>query len=97
MKNGKRVRHHNLPEDFVLRSLRHTCLAHLGEAGADAFTIMKLAGHSCVTVNQRYMHSTPESVERAFDRLETLNRKALERASGADSHKSPATRALKAS
>jgi hypothetical protein len=50
---------------------------------------MKLAGHSSVTVSQRYVHPTPESVERAFDRLETLNRKALERASGVNSPQNP--------
>jgi integrase len=30
-----------LPTDFVLHSLRHTMLRRLGEAGADAFTIMR--------------------------------------------------------
>jgi hypothetical protein len=54
------------------------CLTRLGEAGTDAFTIMKLAGHSSVTVSQRYVHPTPEAVERGFDRLEALNRLALE-------------------
>jgi len=78
----KRVREYNFSEEFVLHSLRHTCLTRLGEAGADAFTIMKLAGHSSVTISQRYVHPSPESVELAFDRLETLNRKALERANG---------------
>jgi integrase len=73
------------PKDFVLHSLRHTCLTRLGEAGADAFTIMRLAGHSSVTVSQRYVHPTPESMERAFDRLEALNSKAMERANGVES------------
>src|ERR1700747_81087 len=35
--------------------------------------IMKIAGHSSVTVSQRYVHPTTEAVERAFQRLETLN------------------------
>ena len=48
-------------------------LTRLGEAGADAFTIMKIAGHSSVTVSQRYVHPTPEGLERAFERLEALN------------------------
>jgi hypothetical protein len=30
--------------EFVLHSLRHSCLTRLGKAGAAAFTIMKLAG-----------------------------------------------------
>ncbi len=62
-----------LPKDFVVHSLRHTMLTHLGEAGADAFTIMRIAGHSTVTVSQRYVHPTPENLERAFGRLEELN------------------------
>ena len=60
----------NLPKDFVIHSLRHTMLTRLGEAGADAFSIMKIAGHSSVTVSQRYVHPTPEGMDRAFDRLE---------------------------
>jgi integrase len=66
----------NFPDDFVLHSLRHTFGTRLGESGADVFTIMKLMGHSSVTVSQRYVHPSPESVERAFDRLETLNSEA---------------------
>jgi integrase len=65
-------------KEFVIHSMRHTCLTRHGEAGADAVTIMKLAGHSSVTVSQCYVHPTPEAVKRAFDRLETLNRLALE-------------------
>ena len=68
---GKRV--YRFSKEFVLHSLRHTMLTRLGGAGADAFTIMKIAGHSSVTVSQRYVHPTPEAVERAFQRLETLN------------------------
>ena len=45
----------------------------LGQAGAGAFTIMRIAGHSSVTVSQRYVHPTPESLERAFERLQSLN------------------------
>ena len=61
------------PEEFVLHSLRHSFGTRLGESGADAFTIMKLMGHSTVTVSQRYVHPSPESIERAFERLEALN------------------------
>ena len=67
-----------LPKDFVIHSLRHTMLTRLGEAGADAFTIMRIAGHSSVTVSQRYVHPTPESLERAFERLEDLNAQKFE-------------------
>jgi integrase len=56
--------------DFVLHSLRHTMLTRLGESGVDAFTIMRIAGHSSIVVSQRYIHPTPEAVERAFERLQ---------------------------
>ena len=59
-----------LPQDFVIHSLRHTMLTRLGESGVDAFTIMRIAGHSSVTVSQRYVHPSPEAVERAFERLQ---------------------------
>jgi integrase len=62
-----------LPTDFVLHSLRHAFGARLGEAGADAFTIMRLTGHSTVTVSQRYVHPSPEAVELAYGRLLGLN------------------------
>jgi integrase len=58
-----------MPEDFVVHSLRHTMLTRLGLLGVDAFT-MKIAGHSSITISQRYVHPSPESVERAFEKLE---------------------------
>jgi integrase len=66
--NGKRCP--IFPGDFVLHSLRHTMLTRLGESGVDAFTIMRIAGHSSIVVSQRYIHPTPEAVERAFERLQ---------------------------
>lgn len=62
-----------LPSDFVLHSLRHTFGTRLGESGADAFTIMKLMGHSTVTVSQRYVHPSPEAIELAYERLTAMN------------------------
>jgi len=47
-------------------------LTRLGESGADAFAIMRIAGHSSVTISQRYVHPSPESLEKAFERLESL-------------------------
>ncbi len=63
-------RHPILPADFVLHSQRHTMLTRLGESGIDAFTIMRIAGRSSIVVSQRYIHPTPEAVERAFERLQ---------------------------
>ena len=69
-----------LPAEFVLYSLRHTALTRLGESGADAFTIMRIAGHSSVTTSQRYVHPSSETVALAIARLDTSNRKALRQA-----------------
>lgn len=66
----------NFSNEYVLHSLRHTMLSRLGNAGTDAFTIMRIAGHSSVTVSERYVHPTPEALERAFERLEALNAKS---------------------
>jgi integrase len=65
------------PSDFVLHSLRHTFGTRLGEAGADAFTIMRLMGHSTVTVSQRYVHPSPEGIELAYERMAALNQQRL--------------------
>lgn len=65
-----------LSAEFVLHSLRHTMLTRLGEAGLDAFTIKEIAGHSSITISQRYVHPSPEHRERAFERLEEYNREA---------------------
>jgi integrase len=65
-----------LPADAVIHSFRHTFGTRLGETGADAFTIMKVMGHSTVVVSQKYVHPTPEATERAFERLNTANEKA---------------------
>lgn len=40
-----------MPTGFVLHSLRHTNGKRLGEGGADAFSIMRLIGHSSVTIS----------------------------------------------
>jgi integrase len=63
--------------ECVIHSFRHTFGTRLGEAGADAFTIMRAMGHSTVLVSQKYVHPTPEAMERAFERLEALNQKAV--------------------
>ncbi len=60
-------------KDFVLHSFRHTMLTRLGETGTDAFTIMRIAGHSSVSVSEKYVHPTPETMEKAFERLEAVH------------------------
>ena len=59
-----------LSGEFVIHSLRHTFGTRLGEIGTEAFTIMRLMGHGSVTISQRYVHPTPETMERAFEGLD---------------------------
>jgi integrase len=46
--------------------LRHTALTRLAEAGCDVFTLARIAGHSSITITQRYVHPQADSIERAF-------------------------------
>ncbi len=46
------------------------CIQGSGESAVDAFTIMRIAGHSRVVVSQRHVHPSPVAVERAFERLQ---------------------------
>ncbi len=80
-----------LPKGFVIHSLRHTFGTRMGEAGADAFDIKRLMGHSSVTVSQRYVHPSPEAIERAFERLEALNESATARLLEGEKRQLPAT------
>lgn len=74
-----------------LHSLRHTYGTRPGEAGADAFTIVRLMGHPSVTVSLRYVHPTPRALESAVRRLEMLNPKFSKAAAMGGEGQLPAT------
>ena len=40
-------------------------LTRLSDAGIGVFTIMKIAGHSRITISRKYVHPTPEAMESA--------------------------------
>ena len=58
---------------FRLYDLRHTALTRLAESDADAFAIQKIAGHSDIRITSRYVHPTPEHIQKAFTRLQEYN------------------------
>jgi integrase len=60
-------------EGIVPYTFRHSMLTRLAEAGADGFAIQRIAGHSSISVTQRYVHPTPERIEGAFTALEAYN------------------------
>jgi site-specific recombinase XerD len=49
--------------------LRHSALTRLAESGCDAFTLAKIAGHSSITITQRYCHPQADAIERAFQKM----------------------------
>ncbi len=49
--------------------LRHTALTRLAEAGCDAFTLARIAGHSSILITQRYCHPPADAIERAFAKV----------------------------
>jgi integrase len=59
-----------LPEACVLHSTRHTFCTRLGERGADAFAIQRLAGHSSIVISQRYVHPAAARLDVAITLLE---------------------------
>jgi integrase len=53
--------------DFVPYTLRHTALTRLGEkAGGNVFALASIAGHSSITVTQRYVHPQADAIQRVF-------------------------------
>jgi integrase len=52
---------------FVPYTLRHTALTNLGEkAGDDVFVLARIAGHSSITITQRYIHPQADAINRVF-------------------------------
>jgi integrase len=57
---------------FVPYTLRHTALTNLGEkAGGDVFVLARIAGHSSITVTQRYIHPQADAINRVFAALQS--------------------------
>jgi hypothetical protein len=54
---------------FEIYCLRHSALTMLAESGCDAFTLARIAGHSSITIMQRYCHPQADAIERAFGNL----------------------------
>ena len=57
-------------EDFRFHDLRHTAATRMADAGADAFTLMKILGHSDIRMTFRYTHTTDSALRRAVANLD---------------------------
>lgn len=56
--------------DFHFHDLRHTAATRMADAGADAFTLMKILGHSDIRMTARYTHATDGALRRAVEKLD---------------------------
>lgn len=57
-------------EQFCFHDLRHTAATRMADAGADAFTLMKILGHSDIRMTTRYTHATDQALRRAVTNLD---------------------------
>ena len=57
-------------KDFRFHDLRHTAATRMADAGADAFTLMKILGHSDIRMTSRYTHATDAALHRAVTNLD---------------------------
>jgi integrase len=56
--------------EACLHACRHTCLTRLLQAGLDIETVRVWAGHSSITVTQRYVHTDTSKLHEAAEALE---------------------------
>ncbi len=56
--------------DFRFHDLRHTAASRMADAGADAFTLATILGHSDIRMTARYTHATNSAIHRAVANLE---------------------------
>lgn len=56
-------------EDLHFHDLRHTFATRLADAGADAFTIAALLGHTTIQMTSRYTHATDQGKVAALENL----------------------------
>jgi integrase len=61
---------------FPPYTLRHTALTRLGEAsGGDVFALARIAGHSSISITQRYVHPQAETIDRVFAKALKLQKR----------------------
>lgn len=63
-------------KDFRFHDLRHTAATRMADAGADAFTLMRILGHSDIRMTTRYTHATDAALRRAVENLDEKDEKS---------------------
>lgn len=59
-------------DNLRFHDLRHTSATRMADAGADAFTLMRILGHSDIRMTSRYTHATDSAIRRAVETLDKL-------------------------
>jgi len=59
-------------EDFRFHDLRHTFGSHLVMRGVDLRTVQQVMGHKDIKMTIRYSHLSPEYVQEAMERLDSV-------------------------
>jgi len=67
-------------KNFRWHDLRHTFCTRLAENGANAFVIMKAAGHKSAQTSARYIHLNEKTMRLAMEGLNRSENKKLDRA-----------------
>ena len=57
-------------KNLRFHDLRHTAATRMADAGADAFTLMKILGHSDIRMTSRYTHATDSAIRKAVENLD---------------------------
>ena len=52
------------------RTLRHTAITYLVQAGVDLPTVKRISGHKTLAMVERYSHQNGEHIQSAMDKLE---------------------------
>jgi integrase len=55
----------------TLDGLKFRAATRMADAGADAFTLMSILGHSDIRMTARYTHATNSAIKRAVANLDT--------------------------
>lgn len=72
----------NLGPDYVLHSCRHTFCTRLAAMGCNASMIQHLAGHSSISISQKYIHDDESAKVAAIELLNNANKRPAPVASG---------------
>lgn len=59
-------------KDFRFHDLRHTFGSHLVMQGVDLRTVQQILGHKDIKMTMRYAHLSPEYVQKAVEKLDSL-------------------------